>query len=510
MGEKKRYQVFVSSTFTDLEVERGKVMETILKYDCFPAGMEMFPAMDEEIFEYIKRIIDDSDYYLLIIGGRYGSVDKSNGKSWTEQEYDYAVSKGIPVIAFDHRDFTKLPDNKTDKGKKRRQLVAFKKKVNEARMIDFWSNADELATAVATSLKVTIERYPGKGWVRAGYGDSVDLQIDKDSLQKEITEHENIINKLEMALQKKNGKDVRDSSHQDTYNIIKNLREQLKNLKEQNNNLREQSKNLKEQVNNLKVQEKNLETEFGELNSSTATIEKPHVLSEIFTVNNVSFKMIHVGGGTFMMGANKGDKDAYPDEKPAHKVTLSDYWMGETQVTQALWEAVMGENPSEFDDDPNLPVENVSWEDCKVFINKLNKITGKVFHLPSEAQWEFAARGGNFGKRNRYLYAGSYDVYNIAWFEDNSSEMTHPVGERNPNELGLYDMSGNVWEWCNDWYDNNYSNSPLLNPIGSEMGTHNVVRGGSWCDNAAGCRVSCRLINRPNFMGNNLGLRLAL
>ena len=237
--------------------------------------------------------------------------------------------------------------------------------------------------------------------------------------------------------------------------------------------------------------------------------------TKVFTIpgTDVEFKMVHVERGSFMMGANKGDKNAYPDEHPSHEVTLSDYWIGETQVTQALWQAVMEENPSNFKDE-NCPVECVSWVKCKDFLKKLNdlRLTDKKFRLPTEAQWEFAARGGNFGKEKSYsyLYAGSNNADEIAWFEDNSKEKTHPVGKKRPNALGLYDMSGNVWEWCNDWYDNNYSNTPEVDPEGSEYGTHNVVRGGSWSNNAAGCRVSCRLINRPTFMASHLGLRLVL
>ena len=165
--DRRRYQIFVSSTFEDLKDERGKVMETILNFDCFPAGMELFPAMDEEQFEYIKRIIDDSDYYLLIIGGRYGSVD-DNGVSWTEKEYDYAVSKHIPVIAFVHDGFSKLSVEKTDsEANKRKKLIAFKKKVLKGKLIKKWSNADGLALAVATSLKRVLELQPRIGWVRA-------------------------------------------------------------------------------------------------------------------------------------------------------------------------------------------------------------------------------------------------------------------------------------------------------------------------------------------------------
>lgn len=205
MNEIKRYQIFVSSTFTDLEEERGKVMETILKFECFPAGMELFPAMGEEQFKYIKRIIDDSDYYLLIIGGRYGSED-SNGVSWTEKEYDYAIEKGIPVMVFDHKDFTQLPARRTDQDdKKRDKLLKFKKKVSKGKLIRFWTNATDLALNVATSLRIVLDLQPRIGWVRADKAISGDAQKEIKRLQKEIEKYQNEIKRLEAKAQAEKG-----------------------------------------------------------------------------------------------------------------------------------------------------------------------------------------------------------------------------------------------------------------------------------------------------------------
>ena len=185
--------------------------------------------------------------------------------------------------------------------------------------------------------------------------------------------------------------------------------------------------------------------------------------------------------------------------------------MGETQVTQALWQAVMDGNPSWFKGDPNLPVESVSWWDCWNFIRKLNELTGKKFRLPTEAQWEFAARGGNLGKDNRYLYAGGNDIYDVAWYDENSGKKTHPVGELGPNELGLYDMTGNVWEWCYDRFrEYYYRESPTKDPTGPSSGILRICRGGSFLDCARFNRVSYRSRLEPAGTGSNFGLRLAL
>ena len=230
---------------------------------------------------------------------------------------------------------------------------------------------------------------------------------------------------------------------------------------------------------------------------------------ETFTVNGVTFNMVLVEGDTFTMGASDDDEDAYYNEKPAHEVTLSSYSIGETEVTQALWLAVMGSNPSRFTGDLTRPVECVDWNDCQTFISTLNQLTGKTFRLPTEAEWEFAARGGN--KSEGYKYAGGNDLNEVAWNRGNSSSKTHPVGTKAPNELGLYDMSGNVFEWCSDWFGN-YTDieDQTTDPQGPSSGSTRMSRGGSWDTTAEYCRVSFRLSRSPSSLNNALGLRLVL
>ena len=225
------------------------------------------------------------------------------------------------------------------------------------------------------------------------------------------------------------------------------------------------------------------------------------------TVNGVSFEMVYVEGGSFDMGAtSEQGSDAYSEEYPVHSVTLSDYYIGECEVTQEMWEAVMGSNPSNFKGAQN-PVERVSWNDCQNFIKKLNSLTGRTFRLPTEAEWEYAARGGK--KSRHYKYSGSGNIDDVAWYDNNSGGSTRPVGTKSPNELGIYDMSGNVWEWCSDWYGG-YSAGAQTNPQGPSSGSRRVLRGGSWRNSARSCRVSDRSDIDPDFSDYFNGLRLVL
>ena len=243
-----------------------------------------------------------------------------------------------------------------------------------------------------------------------------------------------------------------------------------------------------------------------------------------FRLNNdsVRFKMIGVEGGTFMMGAQNldstaenYDEDAWDDASPVHSVTLSDYFIGETEVTQELWRAVMGSNKSRYKG-ANMPMESVSWydicgydeTDTTCFLYKLNQKTGRHFRLPTEAEWEYAARGG--GKTKGYKYSGGNKKNKGMWYGENSGNRTHPVKKKSPNELGLYDMSGNVWEWCMDWYGRYYDYMGQTNPSGPEYGDGRVHRGGSWASTSKNCLVSSRENYYPSFSSNNIGFRLVL
>jgi formylglycine-generating enzyme required for sulfatase activity len=231
--------------------------------------------------------------------------------------------------------------------------------------------------------------------------------------------------------------------------------------------------------------------------------------------NNIQFKvvasgkkpyepdMVFVKGGTFMMGSNSGDDD----ERPLRKVSLSDFAIGKYEVTQGQWRIVMGSNSSNFSGCDQCPVEQVSWDDVQQFITTLNSKTGKKYRLPTEAEWEYAARGGS--QSRGYTCSGSEDIGTVAWYSENSSSKTHPVGQKQANELGLCDMTGNVWEWCSDWYGP-YSSSAGVNPSGAFSGRNRVARGGSWLSHPQYCRVADRDYYDPSGRYNLLGFRLVL
>lgn len=231
---------------------------------------------------------------------------------------------------------------------------------------------------------------------------------------------------------------------------------------------------------------------------------KPKKEKGVFYVGEVKFKMIPVEGGAFTMG----------DEGHAHKVSVSSYKIGETPVTQELWNAVMGGNPSKYKGDKR-PVEQVSWEDCRSFLKKLNQITGKKFRLPTEAEWEFAARGGN--RTQNTDYSGSNNIDDVAWHNMNCSEKdefglnvgTHDVMAKIPNELFIYDMSGNVWEWCADWFAD-YANHYEANPSGPTTGSGKVCRGGSWNSPSDFCKITNRNYGGIYKRDCAYGFRLAL
>jgi len=228
-----------------------------------------------------------------------------------------------------------------------------------------------------------------------------------------------------------------------------------------------------------------------------------HYLARLknFTDSATGMEFVWVPGGCFQMGSNRGDAD----EKPVHKVCVDGFYIGKYEVTQGQWRKLMGNNPARFKKGDNYPVEQVSWDDCQLFVRKLNGQSNKTFRLPTEAEWEYACRSGGRDEQ----YSGGNDIDRVAWYSSNSRKSTRAVGGKAVNGLGLYDMSGNVWEWCSDWYDSNYyQKSPRQNPQGPDSGSYRVARGGGWCYGPRRVRSANRFMYWPSNRISNLGFRL--
>ena len=256
---------------------------------------------------------------------------------------------------------------------------------------------------------------------------------------------------------------------------------------------------LKESVSNNGISENNNQ----HIENINETTDNDSVVNLLEKLNN---DMVYIEAVEFTMGATKEQKgEANSDEKPAHPVVLNCFYLCKYEVTQELWETVMGDNPSHFKG-KNLPVENVSWDDCQKFIMKLNELTGKKYRLPTEAEWEYAARGGS--NSMHYKYSGGNSLEYVSWYFHNSMDKTHTVGMMKPNELGLYDMSGNVWEWCQDWYGS-YGKKTAYYPTGPIKAYNKVFRGGGYDNGDTYCRCSYRNGTAPQNKFKNLGLRLA-
>ncbi len=256
----------------------------------------------------------------------------------------------------------------------------------------------------------------------------------------------------------------------------------------------------------------------GQTKTRSVSADVVYTSGEDFTETafGIDMKMVYVEGGEFMMGATSEQGDeAYGNEKNIRRVTLSSYYIGAFEVTQKQWELVMGTSVSRkaagsrlAGVGPDNPMYYVSWEEAQAFCQELSRKTGRTYVLPTEAQWEYAARGGV--RNERVKYSGSRFVDAVAWYDDNSGGSTHPVGTKRGNALGIYDMSGNVWEWCLDWYRDTYITYDTQNPTGPSSGAYRVLRGGSWYGYARACRVSHRSFNGPVGRTNSYGFRVAL
>ncbi|MDR0971200.1 MAG: formylglycine-generating enzyme family protein [Bacteroidales bacterium] len=232
------------------------------------------------------------------------------------------------------------------------------------------------------------------------------------------------------------------------------------------------------------------------------------IINSCDKMSPIEIEMIKVEGGTFLMGCDiENEDDCHKDEIPIHSVTLTNFSISKYLITQAQWKKIMGNNPSENVRGDNYPVTNVSWIDAQEFCERLSRKTGRSYRLPTEAEWEYAAKGGN--KSKGYKFSGSNNLDDVGWYKENSGGNKHPVGRKLPNELGIYDMSGNVWQWCNDIYGE-YSNTKQKDPTGPDLGSYRIIRGGSWGNSDAGCRNINRNYFTPSYRDASVGFRIVL
>ncbi len=437
MPTTKKLQVFVSSTFTDLEHERQAAVEAILTAGHIPAGMELFAAGDKLQMRVIEKWIDDSDVYLLILGVRYGSIEPDSGKSYTHLEYEYALkhNKALFVCVIDEQERKArikngVKEEHSDKLRDFRDLVCCDK------VVSFWKNFGELKYAILRSMATDFaERENLGGWVRIK--------------PKIIKESQNAQPPSEIIVQTSNNEEF-------DFEVVK-----------------VDAKG--------KIYERN----------------KHKAKQQIENVYGINLEMVYIPAGEFMMGSDEDET-----EQPIHKVTIKQpFYMGKYPVTQAQWQAVMGDNnPAEFKGD-NRPVENVYWDDAVKFCEKLSKLTKQTYRLPSEAEWEYACRAGT----TTPFYFGETITSDLANYNQNINKTTN-VGNYPANEFGLYDMHGNVWEWCADGWNDNYKNAPTDGRVWGNNNKNRVLRGGSWFNSPNNVRSAFR--NRVNLRFNSFGFRV--
>ena len=503
--EQSKYDVFISYSRKDYVDEHknvipgnevSKIKEALTKAGITYWFDEEGVYSGDEFAKVIVRSIKSSKLFVFL------STINSNQSEWTAREISTAhvlKKKIIPVRIDDsvyhdeilyyisilsHNDYYVNPE------KGRQELIrSINSYLAEQKLAEAQKVADEKRRQEELERQRRQQEEEKKRLARI-----VEVESEIAALESQRTERKKAV------LQKEQELKLAQVDLEECEAKIKKFEDKLQKLREPN-------KKVAEEKAKQRAEEKELADAAKQLAEKKRLEEATQAL-KTFTVGGVSFNMIRVEGGRFLMGAPENESDAHDNEKPQHWVNLSDYYMGETVVTQALWKAVMGTNPSypSFKGD-NHPVTQVSWADCQKFIKKLNEKAGQKFRLPTEAEWEYAARGGN--KSKGYKYAGSNYVEDVAWFAYNSGSKTHPVKGKKPNELGLFDMSGNVWEWCQDWWGS-YSNSEQTNPKGLLSGSSRVDRGGGWSDTSGSCRVSYRDCTAPAYTSRSLGFRLAL
>lgn len=528
MEKQKKYDIFIS-----YRREGGKHIARLLKTEMELRGYYSFLDFDElKDGRFDKRIMDaiDAAPIFMFILSKHALDRCVDENDWVRKEIEYAMQTERHIIpinpdkSFDT--FELSVPQKIREGLGQHQFSQLliddmfnssMDKLVEDRLEPILGKRTKHEMSVAgaiihltTDVNCEVYRF-GKHECNVVVGEDKVLRLKKGKHKLEFVSIDNDKDKYGLVLP------IEDVDTEDFIEITlqhvveKRIEAELARQRAEEEREEERKRKAVEEAERIRLEEEALlnavEEESKRKLDENTECEQLANMPEIITVNGVSFCMIGVQGGTFMMGSTSKHSDVGDDDaKLVHQVTLSDYYIGETAVTQELWQAVMGYNPSCFLGKLN-PVENVSWDDCQKFIKKLNQLTGKQFRLPTEAEWEYAARGGK--KSKGHMYAGSQVLDEVAWYRDNSNQHTHPVKQKLYNELHIYDMSGNVLEWCEDLYGK-YYHGAQLNPKGATTGSKHVIRGGSWSSNENFCCISNRSHANPTFYSYSIGLRLVL
>lgn len=482
MAQEKKYDVFISYSRKDYDEVKAFVdmlKERIPKLDVW-MDLEKITVADE-FDEKIISAIDASSYVIFAVSPNSNSIGEGSSK-WTKKELVYAQNTNKKVIP----------------------VLLNGAKLNSWFLFEFGrtEGTDTTDTLQVEKLIENLSFLTNKP--------TLEEELRQNNLGFHLSDTEKRIEYLEEAAQNGSGAALINLAHIYEYgegverDIDKAIDRYRRAIVHHGHT---------EFVDDIRALIKEKESKAKEAKSQPI-----HPILPI-SVNGVSFNMIKVQGGTFTIGATPEQESENPwdDERPAHEVAVTDYMIGETAVTQALWEAVMGVSIQEQSKKgtlgsslrgvgANYPMYHISWDDCQEFVARLSQQTGKKFRLPTEAEWEFAARGGNQGKG--FKYAGSDTLGDVAWHDDGQTFETSPVAQKQPNELGLYDMSGNVWEWCQDWYIN--YGVELTPAMLKSAGMSHVTRGGSWNRAPRFCRVSVRGHSTPNERVNYVGLRVVM
>ncbi len=528
-------RIYISSTREDLQNEREAAAKAVRRLGHQAIYMEDYVATNQRPVDKCVKDVVHCDVYVGIFAFRYGDIPAGQNKSFTHLEYEAAVHAGIPCLIFLMDPDAPHKVKFVDTGDERQKIDHLRQELKEKYMVSFFKSAEELGGLVSSAVsnpklyqpkKVMTPSNPPKKnndmdpfsplpikpmlekerklksiipWLAGAMAIVVVVFIWGMIKQKPTPTNPTPMEKNHPVTQSEQKPEPKPPLNNKVTTLPK---KEIKKdeEKQENTNTEKPATNPVTQSKQYPKPEQPTETKSIELPAEEIKkeVEKPTPTEiSILEAYGVPYDMVEIPGGEFQMGATNGRDN----ECPVHHVRVSGFRMGKTEVTQGLWKAVMENNPSNFKKGDNYPVEQVSWNDCQDFLKKLNDKTGGNYRLPYEAEWEYACRAGTTGD-----YYGNLD--DIAWYEENSNKAAHPVGQKKENAFGLYDMSGNVYEWCQNWYGP-YDSSNQINPTGPASGVSRVCRGGGWIYFGWYARSAIRSGPSPDYRYNDLGFRFS-